>query len=69
MLDNSTEYYIQVAAGALKDAADNPFAGIVDNTTWNFTTAAVSPYAAFCATVTGAPAAECEALLSIYDVT
>ena len=39
-LDNSTEYYVQVAAGALKDAADNPFAGIADTTTWNFTTIA-----------------------------
>jgi len=42
-LNNSTGYYIQVAPGALKDAADNAFAGITDTTTWSFTTADVPP--------------------------
>ena len=31
-------YAIQIAATAIKDL-DNPFAGIADDTTWNFTTA------------------------------
>jgi len=39
-LNNSTEYYVQVADGALKDTANNSFAGIANNTTWNFTTIA-----------------------------
>lgn len=33
-----TEYYIQIDAGAFTDAAGNSYAGIADNTTWNFTT-------------------------------
>jgi len=33
-------YAIQIAAGALKDLSDNAFAGIADDTTWNFTTLA-----------------------------
>lgn len=33
-----TEYYIRVDAGAFKDNFDNDFAGILDNTSWNFTT-------------------------------
>lgn len=37
-LDDSTSYYIQVDAGAFKDMVDNDYAGIADNTTWNFTT-------------------------------
>ena len=32
-------YAIQIDATAIKDLADNPFAGIADDTTWNFTTA------------------------------
>ena len=39
-MDSLTGYYIQVADGALKDTANNSFAGIADNTTWNFTTIA-----------------------------
>ena len=34
-------YAIQIAASAIKDASNNFFAGIADNTTWNFT--AVTP--------------------------
>ena len=37
-LDPSTGYYVNIAAGAFKDAANNNFAGIADKTTWNFTT-------------------------------
>lgn len=33
-----TDYYVQIAQGAFKDAANNEFAGITDKTTWNFTT-------------------------------
>jgi methionine-rich copper-binding protein CopC len=34
-----TGYYIEVAAGAIKDLAENNFAGINTATAWNFTTA------------------------------
>jgi hypothetical protein len=37
----STSYYVQVSAGAFEDAAGNDFAGINDNSTWNFTTSSV----------------------------
>ncbi|WP_449602705.1 Ig-like domain-containing protein [Paenibacillus sp. Marseille-Q9583] len=37
-MDYNTKYYVQVDAGAIKDAKDNAFAGITDKTTWNFTT-------------------------------
>ena len=40
---NSTAYYIQIGADAFDDAAGNSFAGISDNTTWNFTTVAAAP--------------------------
>ena len=36
--DHSTQYYIQIDAGALEDLSGNAFAGIDDATTWNFTT-------------------------------
>lgn len=39
-LANSTAYYIEVDAGAFKDIANNNFAGISGNSTWNFTTVA-----------------------------
>jgi hypothetical protein len=38
-LDNSTGYYIEIPAGAIKDAANNSFAGITGKTAWNFVTA------------------------------
>ena len=41
-LDFSAAYYINVNEGVVKDAAGNDFAGIKDNTTWNFTTTAGS---------------------------
>ena len=34
----NTGYYIEIAPGAIKDLADNNFAGISGNTTWAFTT-------------------------------
>lgn len=34
----NTQYYVQIDATALKDAAGNFYAGISDNTTWNFNT-------------------------------
>ncbi|MDC9721384.1 MAG: Ig-like domain-containing protein [Urechidicola sp.] len=37
-LTNSTQYYVEVAYGAIRDLAGNSFAGISGNTTWNFTT-------------------------------
>ena len=38
-----TGYYVQIASGAIKDFADNDFAGISDKATWNFTTATPLP--------------------------
>ncbi|WP_197464079.1 Ig-like domain-containing protein [Rufibacter sp. DG15C] len=35
-------YAIQIAAGSVTDLAGNAFAGITDNTTWNFATASVA---------------------------
>ena len=40
-LSPATSYYIQISAGAFKDLAGNDFAGISNNTTWNFTTNSV----------------------------
>ena len=37
-LDAFTGYYVEIAATAVKDMANNAFAGIADTTTWNFTT-------------------------------
>ncbi len=34
----STAFYVNVAAGAIRDTAGNDFAGILDTTTWSFTT-------------------------------
>ena len=39
LLDNHA-YYIKIDAGAIKDIATNPYAGISDTTTWNFSTPA-----------------------------
>jgi len=43
-LGSSAGYYVQVAAGALKDAANNPFAGITNNITWNLVTTGSGSY-------------------------
>lgn len=40
-LQYGTDYYLQIGATAIKDAAGNPFAGIADTTTLSFTSAAV----------------------------
>jgi len=37
---NSTSYYVQIDSGAFKDTCNNTYAGIADQITWNFTTAA-----------------------------
>jgi methionine-rich copper-binding protein CopC len=39
-LNYGTEYYIEIETGALRDAANNDFAGISDKTYFNFTTEA-----------------------------
>ena len=41
-LASSTGYYVEIAAGAVKDLSNNNFAGIAGNTAWNFTTADVA---------------------------
>lgn len=38
LLPNLTEVYIQITAGAIKDLNDNDFPGILDKTSWSFTT-------------------------------
>jgi trimeric autotransporter adhesin len=40
-LSPATSYYIEVSAGAFEDLAGNDYAGISDNTTWNFTTSGI----------------------------
>jgi Ca2+-binding RTX toxin-like protein/methionine-rich copper-binding protein CopC len=37
-LVNGTDYYVEIAAGAIKDIAGNNYAGTTGATTWNFTT-------------------------------
>ncbi len=39
-LEESTPYYVTIDDGMFEDLLDNAYAGISDNTTWNFTTAA-----------------------------
>ncbi len=39
----NTGYYVEVAAGAVKDLASNNFAGITGGSTWAFTTTATAP--------------------------
>jgi autotransporter-associated beta strand protein len=39
LLGAATGYYVEIAAGAIKDLVDNAFAGISGNAAWNFTTA------------------------------
>ncbi|MCT4508446.1 MAG: leucine-rich repeat protein [Tepidibacter sp.] len=56
ILENSKDYYIKIDAGAFTDTSsnNNEYAGITDNTTWNFTTVAPSDNTA--PTVTFLPA-------------
>ncbi|MCB1810171.1 MAG: DUF11 domain-containing protein [Candidatus Competibacteraceae bacterium] len=37
-LDDATEYYVSIPAGAITDSNGNAFAGFTDNATWSFTT-------------------------------
>jgi len=39
-LAEGTDYYVEIANGAIKDIAGNNYAGITGNSTWNFTTVA-----------------------------
>src|SRR4028118_1514117 len=39
-LGSGTDYYVEIASGAIKDIAGNNYAGITGNSTWNFTTVA-----------------------------
>lgn len=41
-LDSLTDYAVQISADAIVDLVDNPFAGVLDDTTWNFTTAGLA---------------------------
>lgn len=38
-LESAGSYYVEVSPGAIEDTSGNDFAGIADNTTWNFSTA------------------------------
>jgi methionine-rich copper-binding protein CopC len=40
---SSSGYYVRIAAGVIEDLAGNTFAGILNNTTWNFTTGDFTP--------------------------
>ncbi len=46
-LDPNANYAIQIAATAITDTTGNPFLGILDDTTWNFTTLAVGTVKVF----------------------
>jgi len=39
----NTDYYVHIAAGAIKDLSGNSYAGISNNTTWNFNTNESTP--------------------------
>jgi len=43
-LSVSTTYYVEISAGALKDFADNAFAGFTGDATWSFTTRSANEY-------------------------
>ncbi|WLQ13953.1 tandem-95 repeat protein [Hahella aquimaris] len=45
-LDGAHDYYVQIGADAMEDAAGNSYAGISDKTTLNFTTTNLQPTAA-----------------------
>ncbi|HLO48110.1 MAG TPA: Ig-like domain-containing protein, partial [Kamptonema sp.] len=38
----ATDYYVEIANGAIKDLAGNSYSGFTGNSTWNFTTAAAA---------------------------
>jgi predicted extracellular nuclease len=41
-LAQNTDYYVNIAAGAIQDLAGNAFAGLSGNSAWNFTTASAT---------------------------
>ncbi|WP_338552162.1 Ig-like domain-containing protein [Paenibacillus sp. KS-LC4] len=43
-LEQDTDYYVLVTSGAFVDSSNNPFAGLLDSTVWNFTTVDEKPY-------------------------
>jgi hypothetical protein len=43
-LPYETDIYVQITSGSIEDASSNVFAGIANETTWNFTTAAETAY-------------------------
>ena len=53
-LDGNTGYYVEIDATAVKDMANNFFAGIADTTTWNFTTGVADTTAPTIATLSPA---------------
>src|SRR5690606_89851 len=59
-LNETVSYYIQVASGAVTDLAGNAYAGIADNTTWNFTVADITPPTVTAVAVSGTPSASLE---------
>ncbi len=53
-LTNSTSYYVQISSGAFTDVSLNPYSGISDTTTWNFSTVAADTVAPVALTFTPA---------------
>ena len=53
-LEGTTGYYVEIDATAVKDMANNSFAGIADTTTWNFTTGVADTTAPTIATLSPA---------------
>ena len=53
-LEGTTGYYVEIDATAVKDMANNFFAGIADTTTWNFTTGVADTTAPTIATLSPA---------------
>ncbi len=51
----ATAYYIEIASGAIKDIANNDFAGITGNSVWSFATGTQIYYANFNTCTTGSP--------------
>ncbi|MEG3838262.1 Ig-like domain-containing protein, partial [Microcoleus sp. Z1_C3] len=64
-----TDYYVEIAAGSIKDLAGNNYAGTTGATAWNFTTAAVVDTTAPTATFTPADNATAVAVAADLVVT
>ncbi|MGO4376196.1 Ig-like domain-containing protein, partial [Paenibacillus sp. MCAF20] len=43
-LEENTSYYVQITSGAIVDLSGNAFSGILDTTTWDFTTVNLPPF-------------------------